>query len=687
MKNRILAGLLALLLCLGIVGAAGTAAGAQTFSDVSDPDTAEAVAVLSGLGIVSGYSYGSFHSSAALTRAQFCVLAVLAEGHGDQIRGSAYRTLFSDLPASHWAAPYVNLAQSEGLVSGYGNGTFGPDDPVTMGQAVTIVLRLMGYSTDDVGPFWPQDYMEKAAALGLTDGISKTGSQAIDRGEAALLLYRMLRGTTRDGRDYISALAAGTVEDAVVLSNDAEAGDGTLHTARVYAGKSGLTWYEQSSAIPDALVNRRGTLLLDSSGKVTGFLPDDSTVRTLSLSSAQAGSLTDTSGRTWTISNGAALVLDDTAATYGSSWYELEGRSTVTLFYSSSGSIDLVTASESERYSGTVLTGYYESASPNTASPDSITLLGLTLEVDESAVSSLSSFKVGQRITVVLNGAGEVAYACSPSERTAQMVGLVTAAGDTCRVELFSGLTVSGKRSGLSVSVGDLVRVSSSGIGTISLSSIGSGSVSGVLNVAARTLGSVALADDVTVYDRVGKSSAVQVELEDILSGTVSASGIAYAGTDSDGRVNVLVLNDVTGDAYTYGILHTGTRTEGSGDMQVTNATLSVENSSGTSQAYITGSPVGNKTVGGLAVTSDGKTAGVITLEKVTAVSGSAFDGEDAVVLNGVRVPISDDVQVYNADSGQWTTLPAARAYTGTFTVYYSGTLGNDAKVRVIFTG
>lgn len=600
MKNRILAGLLALLLCLGIVGAAGTAAGAQTFSDVSDPDTSDAVVVLSGLGIVSGYSDGSYHPSAALTRAQFCVLAVLAEGHGDQVRGSAYRTLFSDLPASHWAAPYVNLAQSEGLVSGCGNGTFGPDDPVTMGQAVTIVLRLMGYSTGDVGPFWPQDYMENAAALGLTDGISKTGSQAIDRGKAALLLYRMLRGTTRDGRDCISALAAGTVEDAVVLSNDAEAGDGALHTAQVYAGKSGLTWYEQSSAIPDALVNRRGTLLLDSSGKVTG---------------------------------------------------------------------------------------YYESASPNTASPDSITLLGLTLEVDESAVSSLSSFKVGQRITVVLGGAGEVAYACSPSERTAQMVGLVTAAGDTCRVELFSGLNVSGKHSGLSVSVGDLVRVSSSGIGTISLSSIGSGSVSGVLNVAARTLGSVALADNVTVYDRAGKSAAVQVELEDILSGTVSASGIAYAGTDSDGRVNVIVLNDVTGDAYTYGILHTGTRTKGSGDMQVTNATLSVENSSGTSQAYITGSSVGNKTVGGLAVTSDGKTAGVITLEKVTAASGSAFDSGDAVVLNGVRVPISDDVQVYNADSGQWTTLPAARAYTGTFTVYYSGTLGDDAKVRVIFTG
>ena len=357
------------------------------------------------------------------------------------------------------------------------------------------------------------------------------------------------------------------------------------------------------------------------------------------------------------------------------------------MFYSSSsGSIDLVTASESERYSGTALTGYYESASPNTASPASITLLGLTLEVDEDAVSSLSPFKVGERITVVLNGAGEVAYACSPSERTAQMVGLVTAAGSSCQVELFSGLTVSGRYSG-SKTVGDLVLVSSSDIGTLSLSSIGSGTVSGALNVTARTLGGVSLADGVVIYDRVGKGTAVQVELEDILSGTVSASRIAYAGTDSQGLVNVLVLNDVTGDAYTYGILHTGTKTEGSGAIQVTNKTLAVENGSGTSHAYITSTPIGNETVGGLAVPSDEKTAGVVTLEKVTAVSGSAFDGEDAVVPNGVRVPISGDVQVYNSDSEQWTTLSAARAYTGTFTVYYSGALGNDAKVRVIFTG
>ena len=688
MKQRILSALLAAALCLGIIGVAGFSfqADAASFSDVTDADTAEAVSVLSSLGIVSGYSDGTYHPSATLTRAQFCTLAVLAEGHGDQVQGSAYRTLFSDLPATHWAAPYVNLAQSEGLISGYGNGRFGPDDAVTVGQAVTIVLRLMGYTEEDVGALWPQDYMQKAADLGLLNGISTNSSAAMTRGEAALLLYAMLKSDTKDGSGYVAKLASSTISSAVLLSNDDEAADGTLHTAQVYAAQGGLTWYEQSTDLPDTLVGRRGTLLLDKSGKVCGFLPDDTTVRTLQLDSAEAGKLVAQDGASYTISNSTALLLDDELTTYGSAWYELEGRSTVTLYYTASGSIDLVVASEAVKYDGVALTGYYEAVSPNTANPDTITLLGLTLEVSDEAISSLSAFQVGDKLTVVLNGAGEVAYACSTSERTAQMVGLVTAAGDTCSVELFNGLTVSGERSGSSVSVGDLVKVTSSGIGQLSLYDNPSSSVTGTLNVAKGTLGSVPLADDVVLYDRVGSSAAVRVELDDILTDTVAASKITYAGTNADGEVDVVVLNNVTGDAYTYGILHTGTKTEGSGDMQVTNYTVSVENSAGTTQDYITGTSVGYQSVGGVAATSDGKTAGVVTLDKVTGVARSAFAGEETVVLDGVQVPLSDDVQVYNADNGTWITLSEAKAYTDTFTVYYSGTIGSDAKVRVIFT-
>ncbi|MFQ9917271.1 MAG: S-layer homology domain-containing protein [Flavonifractor plautii] len=151
---------------------------------------------LRSLGIVSRYSDGSYHPDDALTRAQFCKLAILTEGHGDQARGSAYRTRFSDVPGGGWAAPYINLACEEGLVAGYGDGRFGPDDPVTaVGQAVTCGSPFArGYTAEEIGPFWPEDYLGiEAGALGLLDGLPADGGAGLTRGDAALLLYRVLR--------------------------------------------------------------------------------------------------------------------------------------------------------------------------------------------------------------------------------------------------------------------------------------------------------------------------------------------------------------------------------------------------------------------------------------------------------------------------------------------------------------
>ena len=65
--------------------------------------------------------------------------------------------------------------------------------------------------------------------------------------------------------------------------------------------------------------------------------------------------------------------------------------------------------------------------------------------------------------------------------------------------------------------------------------------------------------------------------------------------------------------------------------------------------------------------------------------SRSAFDSTDAVVVDGVRVPISDGVEVYNESSDSWgMSVEEAKGYADSFTVYYSGTLGQDAQVRII---
>ena len=668
MKRKLLSLLTAAGLCLGLTGYAGAA----SFPDVSDADTALAVEVLSGLGIVSGGSDGNYYPDQGLTRAQFCKLAVLAEGHGDQVSGSAYRTLFSDVSGSHWAASYINLACEEGLVSGYGNGTFGPDDPVTVGQAVTVVLRLLGYTTDQVGPFWPEDYMALGEQLGLLEGVSRDPDHALTRGEAALMLYALLGQSDSTGKNYIDNLCASKVENAVLLDTDAESGDGSEGMVEVYANQN-LSWYEPAAEL-DGLTGSRGALLLDQSGRVTGFLPDDTVRYTLIPESVTANRINSS----YAVSNTTPVVVGDTLTTFGDCWYDLESCSQLTLYYNQSGNLELVAATERTTYEGVVLSGYYEDASPNTSTPDTITLLGMELEVEESAVSSLSAFSVGDKITVTLDGDGAVISAAAGGQTT-----LYGVLGEG-QVELTCGLTAKGTVSG-SAGAGDLVKVTSSGVGKLSVSQVSGGS-SLDLSVSEGTLGSIPLADNVRIYERAGNSVVTEIDLEDIQIATVQAADIDFYATDSNGLVSVLLLDNVTGNAYTYGLLAVGSKIESSSGMSYTNRTVSVENGSGTTQEYITGQSASDGAMGGIAVSSEGKAVSVVTLSEAEGVSQSAFESLDAVVIDGVRVPISDAAQGYNSDTERWVTLSQARAYSDTFTVYYSGTLGVDAVVRVLAT-
>ncbi|MPM12603.1 hypothetical protein SDC9_58957 [bioreactor metagenome] len=678
MKKRILAMLLAAAVCFGAFGY--TLPAAEAFSDVTDADTATAVAVLAGMGIVSGYSDGLYHPGDTLTRAQFSKLAVLAENHGDQLTQSAYRSLFSDVGSSHWAHSYVNLAYTEGLVNGYGNGTFGPDDPVTVAQAVTIVLRILGYTTSDVGPFWPEDYMAKASKLGLLDGITKSSGEYLNRGETARLICSMLNSETNSGKDYLDSYASSVVTDAVVVDNDAEADDGTLGTALVYTGND-LTYYEQTLAVANDLVGTaRGTLLLDKSNKVIGFVPNDDKTVTITISEAKADSLTSSAGKTYDIPGTAAAILEDNDTTYSTAWYDLVAGDQVTLFYASAGDVELVVRASTEKYEGIMLTGLYESASPSSSNPSTISILGISLDVTTSAAKTLKAFSVGDRITVVLNASGDIASVYSATSKSTVNIGVLGSG----KVALACGLVATGDID-TDADTGTLVSVSASALGELDASSV-SATTTSKLSVASASLGSYSLAEGVTIYEHVGDAPVSKIDLSDILTATVSADKIDYYHTNSSGKVDILLLDDVTGNQYTYGILKVGSVSGGSAkeETDYTLTTVAVENSDGTSSKCTTVKNLTGNVPGGIAVTSDGELAGVITLSRALGISHSDFDGSDSVTVSGHTVPIAADVQVYNDVTDSWVTLSEAMAFSDSFIVYYDHTLTTGAQVRVI---
>lgn len=112
-----------------------------SFSDVaSDYWAAEVIAQAAKAGLMSGTSTGVFSPETALTRAQAAAVLYRLEGSPE-----AQTTSFADVSADAWYAAAVAWAEKAQIVSGYGNGTFGPDDEITREQLAAILVKYAAY--------------------------------------------------------------------------------------------------------------------------------------------------------------------------------------------------------------------------------------------------------------------------------------------------------------------------------------------------------------------------------------------------------------------------------------------------------------------------------------------------------------------------------------------------------------
>ncbi len=114
---------------------------AQTsFSDVSEDDWfATAVAFMENAGIVEGYEDGTFRPNNYITRAEFATIA----SRYDRLTATSEMS-FTDVLASHWAYKNINSAVDHGWVKGYEDGSFKPDDHIKRTEVVTVVNRMLG---------------------------------------------------------------------------------------------------------------------------------------------------------------------------------------------------------------------------------------------------------------------------------------------------------------------------------------------------------------------------------------------------------------------------------------------------------------------------------------------------------------------------------------------------------------
>lgn len=180
------------------VSAEGTT---KKLTDVNDSEIYyDAVNTLSIMGIINGYTDGTFKPNQNVTRAEFTAMLMRTLKLGDTGSKSAAGLPFSDIDDNNsdinWAIPNINTAYGKGIINGYEDGTFRPSDNVAYEEAVKMIVCTLGYGSNvdvSVSP-WYANYISVASQIGVTKTASKIGQVETPASRACIaqLLYDSL---------------------------------------------------------------------------------------------------------------------------------------------------------------------------------------------------------------------------------------------------------------------------------------------------------------------------------------------------------------------------------------------------------------------------------------------------------------------------------------------------------------
>lgn len=481
MKKRILAFLLAVSIAVSVL--------VLPVSAASINNTALQTAITLGA-VPTGQELG-----ANITRGAFAKMLVSFSTYRESVDAQGtVGTLYRDVPGTSQWAPYIRIAVQQGWMNGYTDGSFRPDNTVTLEEACAAVLKLLSYKTTDLTGSFPQAQLNKAQQIGLRDQLTCTQGQAMTYEQCTLLLYNALRANTASGSAYGSSLG-------FTVSN------GQVDTSSVL------------------LKSRKGP-----------FVAEEGTQLPFTPVSVYRNDKTSAS---------AELNKYDV-------YYYSESLQTVWIY--------------TRRAAGRIT-----AVSPSASAPTALTVAGSTYSLGSSAVASkistLNGGGVGEVVTLLLGMDNEVADVITGEEADSVFYGVVQTAtrslvedngADVLQkisVMCTDGITrtVNIDKS-LNYPTGWLVEISVTPEGE-QVTAIESKSVSGTINETATALGDYALADDVQILDTTSEGLAGTVRPSRIAGTKLNALTVRYYTLNEQGQIDRLILNDVTGDLWKYGVL------------------------------------------------------------------------------------------------------------------------------------
>lgn len=485
MQNR---KLITMLLCLAIML---SSVSAFAYNDVSYTDRAyDSIHRLGDLGIVSGYGDGNFGTNNTITRAEFARVIVSALGKDKEAKSMGFTSSFFDVAiSSSWCAPYVNYVSSQNIVLGYPDGSFQPDKTISFAECLTIILRVLDYKEDTVGYYWPNNYVDAARALGISDGMSYNAGDAITRGDAALMIDRALFTDLNGQKDKTLLEKAGytVVRDTVVVDSVNGGREVRLSDSKTYSSKMTLS-ADVGMFASYAVIDKNSNLVALKSDSESG-VTESMTVYVNAVTDNTISYISNGKTGSYTFTSGFEVYADGSKQTFSQAKNSIKAGADIT-FYGEGGGWDFAviggddiepviarrnytvadtnlegtdinsrgltvyrdgkSASVSDILVNDVVyyntrsnvmdvyskkvTGIYYDAVPSKSFVETVTVGGKSYEIGYDAAAqklgaNVGSFEIGERVTLLLGKDNKAVFAVELSDTVYDSYGVVTGTG------------------------------------------------------------------------------------------------------------------------------------------------------------------------------------------------------------------------------------------------------------------
>ncbi len=717
----------------------------------------EITSLLSALNIMVGDQDGNFNLDAYVTRAEMAKIAVASSSYKNQVAVGMSFSPFSDVRNDFWGAPYIQAAVSAGIVEGYIDGTFRPDGTVTYEEAITMMLKVLGYSNADFGASYPYGQIGMAESMEMTDGVYSSAGEPLTRRQVARLVCNSLDTRMKDlNTDLISVHDCEIIEDVRIISDSSV--DSKLASDEI--ATSGGKYRIRDAAFDADYVGLTGDMVIKSGKYYVAFSPDGDVVSNKYV-------VYNTSGNNiycYEYGDNINMVQLELASTttcyknsqqytYSQLMSEMEMGDIIVVSYNDNNEVDYINYSEGSLvgpkkviadgslggfatdgatkimrdgekvtaddiktndivyYSGDLnmvmayskkATGVYESASPSKDSPDTITVSGVSYPVEGMEafgdLSSSGSLNYGDTITILFGKDGnKVAGVVTNSTASASSVtGYVVETGKksfnnsdgttytSYYIDIVSAdgtkytyPTVSSAESSKGRVVNAVVKN-----GTATVHAVNDNSnLSGFVSYSEMTIGSRKAARGIKILDTINNSRYplyTTTFMQRIDGLTLSASNVAYYATNAAGEITELILRNVTGDMYAYGIITNNAKTsdhpDAPRDTRIDIDSVQYSGSFGVTSGR------------GVQVVMDGSTIYTVTgLGVYSGASGSLTTSD--VTIGQKKYLLSDKVKVYRKiDVGNYQSISLNDAISGNYnyTCYYDKAESSGGRVRVI---